>query len=133
MSTALQFRRGNTLIASTTTGAQGELFVNTDLNSLAVHDGTLAGGHPLMPSSSAQGIYYTPATGGAANILSVVGTVTSTLVSVTNSGVPGLVLGTSTPTTSSATGTAGSIAWDSNYIYVCVATNTWKRVAISTW
>ena len=38
-----------------------------------------------------------------------------------------------TPASASATGTAGMIAWDANYIYVCVDTNTWKRVAISTW
>lgn len=35
------------------------------------------------------------------------------------------------PANSSATGTQGMIATDSNYIYVCVATNTWKRVALS--
>ena len=37
------------------------------------------------------------------------------------------------PSDASSTGTAGQIAIDSNYIYVCVATNTWKRAAISTW
>ena len=38
-----------------------------------------------------------------------------------------------TPASAAATGTAGTIAWDTSYIYVCTATNTWKRVAISTW
>ena len=38
-----------------------------------------------------------------------------------------------TPASASATGTAGTIVYDSSYLYVCVATNTWKRVAISTW
>ena len=38
-----------------------------------------------------------------------------------------------TPASATATGTTGEIQWDSNYIYVCTATNTWKRVAISTW
>jgi hypothetical protein len=33
--------------------------------------------------------------------------------------------------TSSATGSVGQICWDSNYIYVCTATNTWKRVALT--
>lgn len=37
------------------------------------------------------------------------------------------------PTTASSNGTAGQIAFDSNHIYYCVATNTWKRVALSTW
>jgi hypothetical protein len=38
-----------------------------------------------------------------------------------------------TPASASATGTSGTICWDTSYIYVCTATNTWKRVAISTW
>jgi hypothetical protein len=38
-----------------------------------------------------------------------------------------------TPATSGATGTTGEIAWDADYIYICTATNTWKRAAISTW
>jgi hypothetical protein len=38
-----------------------------------------------------------------------------------------------TPASSGATGTTGEIAWDADYIYVCTATNTWKRTAISTW
>lgn len=37
------------------------------------------------------------------------------------------------PATATATGTTGDIAYDSNYVYVCVATNTWKRSALSTW
>lgn len=37
------------------------------------------------------------------------------------------------PANSSSSGAAGTIAWDSSYIYVCVATDTWKRVAIATW
>jgi hypothetical protein len=38
-----------------------------------------------------------------------------------------------TPASATAAGNAGDICWDSSYIYVCVATNTWKRTAISTW
>ena len=37
------------------------------------------------------------------------------------------------PASASATGSEGQIAWDDSYIYVCTATNTWKRVAIATW
>lgn len=39
----------------------------------------------------------------------------------------------SPPASASATGTQGTITWDSSYIYVCIATNTWKRVAIASW
>jgi hypothetical protein len=38
-----------------------------------------------------------------------------------------------TPASATATGTAGEICWDASYIYVCTATDTWKRTAISTW
>jgi hypothetical protein len=34
---------------------------------------------------------------------------------------------------SSATGTAGQIVWDSGNVYVCVATNTWKRATLSSY
>jgi hypothetical protein len=37
-----------------------------------------------------------------------------------------------TPASSSAAGNKGEIRWDSGYIYVCVATNTWKRATLNT-
>lgn len=37
------------------------------------------------------------------------------------------------PVAANSTGVAGTWAWDAGFIYVCVATNTWKRVAIATW
>jgi len=38
-----------------------------------------------------------------------------------------------TPSSATDTGNAGDICWDSGYIYVCIATNSWKRVAIASW
>lgn len=37
------------------------------------------------------------------------------------------------PASAAAAGTTGDISWDADFIYVCTATNTWKRVAIATW
>lgn len=37
------------------------------------------------------------------------------------------------PATSSSTGTIGDIVVTGTYIHVCIAPNTWKRVAIATW
>ncbi len=34
---------------------------------------------------------------------------------------------------SSSNGVPGAIQYDSDYIYVCVANNTWKRAALTTW
>ncbi len=38
-----------------------------------------------------------------------------------------------TPASAGAAGNQGDICWDANYIYACVATNTWKRAALATW
>ena len=37
------------------------------------------------------------------------------------------------PASASATGRAGQIAHDADYIYICTAADTWKRAALSTW
>ena len=37
------------------------------------------------------------------------------------------------PSTATSTGVEGQWAADSSYIYVCTATNTWRRAAISSW
>ena len=39
----------------------------------------------------------------------------------------------SAPATATSTGTLGDIRYTADYIYVCTATNTWKRTAIATW
>lgn len=38
-----------------------------------------------------------------------------------------------TPATAGATGKTGMITIDGDYIYVCVAADTWKRASLSTW
>lgn len=40
---------------------------------------------------------------------------------------------TRTITNAGDSGNPGDICWDANYIYVCVAANTWKRTPLSTW
>jgi len=66
----------------------------------------------------------------SSNLLQIAGSITAT-GNITASGL-NIVL-SNTPASSSSAGVAGQIEWDQNYLYVCVATNTWKRVAISTW
>jgi hypothetical protein len=46
---------------------------------------------------------------------------------------PAGITGPTTPASATSTGVAGTVVWDTDYVYVCVATDTWKRVAISTW
>lgn len=51
-----------------------------------------------------------------------------------NSSYTSYLLGSSgtAPTTSSSSGVQRQVEFDSNYIYVCTATNTWKRAALSS-
>ena len=46
--------------------------------------------------------------------------------------IVGSIADVTAPATATSTGTTGQIATDAGFIYVCTATNTWKRVAIAT-
>ena len=48
-----------------------------------------------------------------------------------NATITGLLKSPQQTKAAGATGTVGQICWDANYIYVCTATNTWKRVALT--
>ncbi len=37
------------------------------------------------------------------------------------------------PATATSPGLAGEIAFDASFFYVCIATDTWRRVGIATW
>lgn len=71
------------------------------------------------------------AVGKGANT-AVIGYTTTTKVYM-GGGSASIVVGSNPPATASSSGVAGTITWDSSFIYVCVAANTWKRVGISTW
>lgn len=38
-----------------------------------------------------------------------------------------------TPASATAAGNQGDVSWDASYIYVCTATNAWKRAALASW
>jgi hypothetical protein len=44
-----------------------------------------------------------------------------------------IVTASATPASAAASGALGTIGWDTSYIYIATASNTWKRAAISTW
>ena len=48
---AIQLRRGTTSEHSTFTGLLGEITVDTDKDTIVVHDGATAGGYPLAKAS----------------------------------------------------------------------------------
>jgi len=55
----------------------------------------------------------------------------STINASGNVSVGGILSSPQQTKASNATGTAGQICWDANYIYVCTATNTWKRSSLT--
>ena len=72
-------------------------------------------------------VYIPPA---SATETGLVSTAAQTIAGVkTFSAMPALA--TNTPATAGAAGITGQIAWDASYIYVCVATNSWKRAGIA--
>jgi len=139
-----QFRAtGGTTLAGTTIGgaltltnstaafrlgpdnATGELKVgrSTKTHTVDIHDGATESGETATVNIGTSG-----ASGSTTNINigGGVGTCTTTIDG-------DLVIPNETPASATAAGTAGQIVWDTNYIYICTATNTWKRVAIGTW
>ena len=57
MATQVQFRRGTTAQTSSFTGAVGEVTVDTNKDTLVVHDGSTAGGTPLATEAFANAAF----------------------------------------------------------------------------
>ena len=53
---AIQLRRGTTAQHATFTGLVGEITVDTDKDTLVVHDGVTDGGSPLAKSTDTSGL-----------------------------------------------------------------------------
>jgi len=78
---------------------------------------------------------------GSSTTFTITASGTNKSLTLTPSGTGSVVISSSqlrmattkTPSSATDTGVAGSICRDENYIYVCTATNTWKRAAIATW
>lgn len=102
-------------IQSTATGWTNSFTDNTAANSVNGFDYTL------------QAQNKTAGTGAGGNVILLAGT--------SSGGAQGQVIipKTFTPASSSAACTTGTVAWDSSFIYTCIATNTWKRAAVTTW
>ena len=56
MARQVQFRRGTTAQTNSFTGAVGEVTVDTDKDTVVVHDGSTAGGNPLPTSLADLGV-----------------------------------------------------------------------------
>lgn len=64
-------------------------------------------------------------------VTSFSGIVTNDLEIQGNLTITGILQAPQATKASNAPGTTGQVCWDSNYIYVCTAPNTWKRTALA--
>lgn len=93
-----------------------------------INDGS-TGNHGLEIGSIIDGTGTTPVTIQLGHF----GGVSAALFSNTVNAPTLIESATHTPSSAGDTGTTGQIAWDASFIYICTATNTWKRVGIATW
>jgi hypothetical protein len=61
------------------------------------------------------------------SLITIDNTLADDLIVSGNVTLSGILQSPQTTKLSNSPGTTGQICWDSNYIYVCTATNTWKR------
>ncbi len=67
----------------------------------------------------------------AANTLKTDDFFVSAGLAVTNDSIR--IVNSKTPSSSTDTGDVGQICWDADYLYVCVASNSWRRFDNATW
>lgn len=53
------------------------------------------------------------------------------IVNVTDNAGISVLSANFAPSNTNSVGIAGELRWDSNYLYVCVASNTWKKITLS--
>jgi hypothetical protein len=84
--------------------------------------------HTLELLHDSKNIYHNQIDSGVAGAATVQAAIKTLKTQV--DGKPSLV---PVPTSVASAGTAGQIAYDTNYVYVCTATNTWARAPLAAW
>lgn len=102
--------------------------VQTFTNSLLKLLGSSTGATTLT-SDNAGATNYTLHVPAANDTLAVIGAAQT----LSNKTLASPIVTGAAPANAAAAGVAGTIVTDTGFIYVCTATNTWKRVAIATW
>lgn len=90
---------------------------------LGLTGGTLSGGLTMT---------YTGQTGATMTMVVSGGAVTAEEFIGSGADLSGIASWTTVPGSAGATGATGDVAYAAGFFYVCVATNTWQRAAISS-
>lgn len=110
----------------------GAAFVKTySSNQTKLYNARAGGSLVLGGDNNVDNIVLTGASG--AELATFVRNVALTNGNLTISTGDLIITTSTTPASAGAAGVAGTVAWDADFIYICTATNTWKRVAIATW
>ena len=109
MATAIQRRRGTTTQHSSFTGLVGEITIDTTKNTVVVHDGSTAGGHPLAKESSVNAL-------GGADITAVVAGNGLTGGATSGDATINVVGGDGITVTADAVEVDHSATWDGNFL-----------------
>ena len=138
MATAIQRRRGNTAQHASFTGLAGEITIDTDKNTVVVHDGVTAGGYPLAKADDVEAL-------GGADITAVVagngltGGATSGNATINVVGGAGITVSADNvavntsyyDVTNGGTGWTGNLEPSANNTYsLGSATNVWKDLFV---
>ena len=54
------------------------------------------------------------------------------IISVTDNAGISILSPNFAPTSSNSIGSAGELRWDSNYLYICVSNNLWKKIPLAS-
>ena len=135
--TAIGLNSGRSIADGVTTNAitNNSIFIGNDSRALA-NDQT----NQIVIGNAAIGGGSNTATLGNASIVSTflrgnvaVGTGITPTAPIDIGGNTLRIRTARTPASATATGNAGDICWDATHIYVCIATNVWRRIAHATW
>lgn len=120
---------GSQWIAVTTSVSNQELTPNGSANAFGLTQTTTSGGVIV----TLNGVIQSPVTAYSVtgNVITFTETpVTTDIIDIRYIAAGqslGLYLGGTVPASSSSTGSKGQVAYDSSYVYICVAPNTWIR------
>jgi len=127
--TSPEFFNGSTWVSVTTSVVSQSITPNGSTNAFVLTSSTTTSGVIV----SLNGVIQSPTTayGVSGNVITFTETpLTTDIIDVrfiSTGQVFGLNFGGNVPTTSTSTGAKGQVAYDSNFIYICVAQNTWIR------
>jgi len=125
---------GTTTVATLTDGTAYQTGGQyTGVRSIVIDPDSVGGGGLTISNSTAQTSDQLVQINGTTGQTALQVTAGDTTLSGVTTVASLVIINQPSPTSAGDTGETGEIRTDSNYIYVCIATNTWKRVATVTW